>query len=159
LPSAVQYFHSQTLYGVEALRETEMELMGFLQQGCSNGEVVLSEEKLAEDVVGLAPCRVPVVSRDTYTHLFASRAALERRERDMASFWDALRQGEFRTDIAERYEVAYVVIDKASPEFAALQSSWQNGSEPISVRQGRFDPCFENASYVVYETRHNDCGD
>ena len=159
LPSAIQYFHSQTSYRAEVLSEAELDLMHYLQHGCTQGEVVLSHDELAEHVVALTPCRVPVVSPGTYTHLFVSGPALERREEDMASFWDAWREEEFRSDIAERYEVAYVVIDRASLEFAALQSSWQNDSDLTPAGQLRLDPCFENAGYVVYETRHNDCGD
>jgi hypothetical protein len=102
---------------------------------------------------------VPVLNPGTYTHLFVSRAALEERERDMDSFWNALRQGELRTAIARRYEVAFLVIDRASPEWAALQSSWQSSAEPTSAGQPRLDPCFENSRYVVYETRRNDWDD
>lgn len=157
IPSTVQYFQNQMHRGLEVLDENELELMGFLQQGCSNGEVVLSREKLAEHVVALAPCRVPVVSPGTYTHLFVSSPALERREEDMASFWDAWREGELRSDILERYAVDYVVVDKTSPYSSALQPSWHNDPDLTPVRQVHLDPCFENAGYVVYETRRNDC--
>jgi hypothetical protein len=155
IPSTVQYFQSQMHRELETLGEDELELMGFLGQVCANGEVVLAQADISEQISALTTCRVPLLSPGTYTHLFASRAALEERERDMVSFWTALRQGEFRTAIARRYEVACVVVDRASPEWAALQSSWQSGAEPTSEGQPRLDPCFENASYVVFETGHN----
>jgi len=156
LPSAVQYFHSQTLYGVEALRETEMELMGFLQQGCSNGEVVLSEEKLAEDVVGLAPCRVPVLSAGSYTHLFVSRPALERREEDMASFWDAWREGELRSDILERYGVDYVVVERRVGDLVVDEDFASAGNGEEGREALRLTPSFENEHFAVYSVVRED---
>ena len=157
IPSTVQYFQNQMHRGLEVLNENELELMGFLGQSCPDGEVVLSRRKLAELIVALTTCRVPVLSPGTYTHLWVSRDALERREEDMASFWDAWREGELRSDILERYAVDYVVVDKTSPYSSALQPSWHNDSDLTPVRQVHLDPCFENAGYVVYETRRNDC--
>lgn len=159
VPSTIQYFQSQTHRELVTLGEDELELMSFLGQVCANGEVVLAQPDIAEPISALTTCRVPVLNPGTYTHLFVSRAALEERERDMDSFWNALWQGELRTAIACRYEVAFLVIDRASPEWAALQSSWQNSAEPTSAGQPWLDPCFENSRYVVYETRRNDCGD
>ncbi len=159
MPSTVQYFRSQTYHGLQTLSEDELELMNFLAQGCANGEVVLAQEESAEPIVALTTCRVPVLNPGTYTHLFVSRAELEQRERDMLSFWQALGQGEFQTDVTERYEVAYVVIDRGSPEFAALRSSWQGGSEPASGGEMRLEPCFQNQKYVVYEVRQHDGND
>jgi hypothetical protein len=157
IPSSAQYFQSQAHHRLEALGEDELALTSFLGQRCPEGEVVLSRRTLAEPIVALTTCRVPILSPGTYTHLFVSRAALERREEDMASFWDAWREEELRSDILVRYEAAFVVIDKRSPDFTTLQPSWHTASGLTSTRRVRLAPCFENANYVVYETKCDDC--
>jgi hypothetical protein len=158
VPSSVQYFQTQRDRKLEILGEADLELLHFLGRECPNGEVVLSHRKLAEHIVALTPCRIPVLTC-TYAHLFVSQPALEQREEDVTFFWNAWREEDLRSDILERYEAAYVVIDKRSPDFTSLQPSWHNTSDLASERQVRLDPCFENASYVVYETRCDDCGE
>jgi len=156
IPSTVQYFQNQMHGGLEALDENELELMRFLGQSCPDGEVVLSRRKLAELIVGLAPCRVPVLSPGSYTHLFVSRPALERREEDMGSFWDAWREGEFRSDILERYAVDYVVVDRrvgdlvVDEDFASAGNG-EEGREALTLV-----PSFENEHFVVYSVVRED---
>lgn len=97
-----------------------------------------------------------VLSPSTYMHLFVSRPALERREEDMASFWDAWREGEFRSDILERYAVDYVVVDRSVGDLVvdedfASAGNGEEGREALTLVLS-----FENERFVVYRVVRED---
>jgi hypothetical protein len=156
VPSALQYFQSQTSYQLDQLSQSELELTGFLEGGCVDGGVVLSRQGTSSLVAALTQCRVPVLNIGAYSHSFVSLSGLSERKEDRARFWSDWNGGELRGDILERYRVDYVVVDRRTgdvvpQEGATLGTGLAETSQSVSL--GRV---MDNADFAVYEVRWDD---
>jgi hypothetical protein len=151
IPSAAQYFHSQMSHKLETLDQNELELMDFLSQSCSQGEVVFSRQNVGTSLVAVTKCRVPVLNLGIYTHPAISKSGLEQRRTDRDDFWNAWNGEELRDDILERYEVVYVVVDRRVGDVVPVRPFWTTGSDSSAVTQMALHPYFENEDFVVYK--------
>ena len=155
-PSTLQYVHGQMSQKLDILDQNEMELMAFLGQSCSHGEVAFSRQNVGAAVVAMTKCRVPVLNMGIYTHSLVSGDELEQRRLDRDDFWRAWNGQELRLDILARYEVAYVVVDRRAGDVIPVDPSWTTGSDSSAARQVVLHPCFENEDFVVYKVWRGD---
>ncbi len=156
IPSTAEYFHSRMRQRLDILGERELELVGFLDQGCIDGGVVFSRQQVAAPVAALTRCRVPVLNIGSYTNSFVSVSELRERRKDWDDFWDAWNKERVRTDILERYKVGYVVVDKRVGDLAperplASQTHGQAADRVVSM-----ETCFLNEDFVVYRVLADD---
>jgi hypothetical protein len=155
-PSTLQYVHGQMSQKLDILDQNEMELMAFLGQSCSHGEVAFSRQNVGAAVVAMTKCRVPVLNMGIYTHSLVSGDELEQRRLDRDDFWRAWNGQELRLDILARYEVAYVVVDRRAGDVIPVDPSWTTESDSSAARQVVLHPCFENEDFVVYKVWRGD---
>ena len=156
IPSSLQYFQRQLSYEHTVLESQELHLVEFLRGRCSEGQVVLSRQSAGEYVLALTTCRVPVLNLGIYPHSFAPREELEQRQADRDGFWDSWNQGELRSDIVERYEVDYVLVDKRAGD-AVLNGGFVSSRSGVGVEEPlSLVPSFENEHFVVYSVIRED---
>lgn len=141
LPSTVQwlYVYRQQLSMAEASR-AEITAVRSLSPHCRQGETVLAQGTVSSSVLALTSCRLPFV--DGIGHAFGPgltpRADLERRQADVAAFWEAWTRSELRADVLARYNVSYVLAPAG------------NGPRPAN---GRLRRTFANEALMVFEVR------
>ncbi len=156
IPSTAQFFQRQMYYKLGVVEESQLEVMEFLDAGCSQGEVLQSRQDVAAVTAAVTRCRVPVLNIGAYTHSFVSPTGLNQRRADRETFWDAWNGGELRRDILERYKVDYVVVDRrmgdAVPDEAFASAALSTrGAEALSVVM-----VFRNEDFAVYEVLRDD---
>lgn len=156
IPSTIQYFDRQMSYKLDILDASQLEVMDFLRQSCLHGEVVLSRQRVAEPIVAVTDCRVPVLDLGTYTHSFVSMAELTQRRRDRDDFWDGWGTEELQTGILERYDVMYLVIDKRAGDTVRTYGSGTEGHGRSALKGVSLQPCFENEDFMVYKVWQSD---
>lgn len=149
IPSTVQHFSVFRASELPKLDRSEMELVGFLKEACSRGEVALSRQESAVVLLAMTNCRVPVAAGLYATQLTGLRE-LQQRSKDRDDFWAAWNQGELRTDILDRYKVAYVVVDKKAQSAGPVSSV---GQDRLTLAETVLRPRYENRRFVVYQVR------
>lgn len=131
------------------LDSSTTQVLAFLGQACTRGEVVLSSKDLAIPLVTMTKCRVPVSTGIWETH-FAGPSEVQQRLADRDGFWTDWRQGELRKDILERYNVVYLAVNKAEGDARPAGATGEGRGLPA---QACLVPRFENAGFLVYEVR------
>jgi len=152
IPSSAQFFARPARLGLSVVEKGELEAIGYLQEHCTDGEVVLAGSPLAAYLVALSPCRVPIVLPGQLNHAFVSRSELGQRRLDQNRLWDAWDRGILRTTTLERYGISYVVLAKGDhPPFSYDDRYWigHNASREQVVKT--IHPSFENRDFVIYE--------
>ena len=152
IPSSAQFFARPPRLGLSVVERGQLEATGYLQEHCTNGEVVLARPPLAAYLVALSPCRLPVVLRSQLNHAFVSRSELGQRRLDQNRFWDAWDRGILRTSTLERYGISYVVLAKVDDALLSYNDRYwigQDASREEVVKT--IHPSSENRDFVIYE--------
>jgi hypothetical protein len=150
VPSSIQYFGMQMSEARGVLDKGGVEALSYLDHSCQGGEVVLSGERLNTLVAAASRCRVPVA--DIYAYVQTSEVGLDQRLTDYSGFWQSWREGELRTDILAKYQVAYVAVDKQADGVGPGRPSLEATETEPERTQGTFlRLCFENEEFIIYE--------
>jgi len=152
IPSSAQFVAGLPRSGLPVVERGQLEAIGYLEQHCTNGEVVLAQPPLAAYLVALSPCRVPVVLSSHFNHAYASRYELGQRRLDQKRFWDAWDRGILGTSTLERYGISYVLLAKEDNALLSCKDRYwigQNASREEAVKA--IHPSFENRDFVIYE--------
>jgi hypothetical protein len=156
VPSTAQFFQRQMHDRFGVVEESELEVMKFLDAGCSRGEVVQSRQDVAAVAAAVTKCRVPVLNIGAYSHSFVSPAGLDQRRTDRDTFWDAWNSGELRGEILDRYDVDYVVVDRRRGDAVPGEDS---GSAALSTRESEplsLTMVYQNQDFAVYGVLRDD---
>jgi hypothetical protein len=156
VPSAIQYFQSQTSYQLDQISQSELELIDFLEGRCMDGEVVLSRQRVASLVAALTQCRVPVLNIGAYTHSFVSLSGLNERKEDRDRFWSDWNDEQPRGEILERYRVDYVVVDRRTGDMASHEGRTPGMGPAGTPGSMTLDQVMDNVDFAVYEVRWDD---
>jgi hypothetical protein len=150
LPSSLQFFRVQASQPTTVLASSEVELVEALGASLPSGQVVISRQEVAEVVVSLTPCRVPVLNLGIYPHSFVSMAELAERRADRDEFWEDWNEGRVRDDILERYGVKYVVVDRRQGDATLVDLPESRGGSPGSEGSVPLSRFFQNEDFVIY---------
>jgi hypothetical protein len=138
VPSTVQHLGKQLTYSPKPIDKNTMDVIGFLKQVCSRGEVVFVREGMGSFIVAMTTCRVPLAQDCA---LPVPQDEFWRRRRDQRDFWNGETTEEARHEILQRYKAHYLVIDKRMDKSLVPRSHVLN------------EPLFENAQYALYLIR------
>jgi len=152
IPSSAQFFARLSRSGLSVVEKGQLEAIGYLEEHCTNGEVVLAQPPWAAYLVALSPCRVPFASLGKINHSFVSQGELEQRRLDQNRFWDAWDRGILRTSTLERYGISYVWPASGDNALLSYEDRYwigQNASREEVVKV--IHPSSENRDFVIYQ--------
>jgi hypothetical protein len=125
----------------------ERDLVDFLHEACSDGEVVLVPKKYTKGkrlpVSVLTPCRTPY--EDLFLPYLVPVAEIQRRERDLKAFWKSVSNNIPRKEVIERYGVDYLVTSRRKMTASSESSRERSLNESGLVR------LYENDDFQVYK--------
>lgn len=166
IPSTIQFFHYVNGFQPGAMDQNERELLTFLGEHASPGDVVAtrkeyvatddSPDRSAAPISSLTRCRT--LLSDVFAGSFASPEELQRRSRDLNEFWEGWARGKLRTDLLIGYQVDYLVVNRRPVDGDNESPHWAAAPPQEAAADVALERCFANAGFLVYRVRRNPAG-
>jgi hypothetical protein len=142
-PGTVNTFKAGSQNGDLMLAATEeVAVAEYFRRSAPSGAIVACDSpSLRRVLLGIAGVRVPF-SPEFFPVSFLRRAQIEARTSDLAAFWQAWSEGHFRTDLAQKYQIDFVVSQRQLAGQVELlrQGTWFVYSWGASSRAGSAPP-------------------
>jgi hypothetical protein len=151
VPSTVQHFGRVMALTLEALEAEELGVIRFVRENARPGDVVLSSERMANPLVTMTRCRVPVIEERLMPYL-VPMGELRRRLADRSDFWTAWQAGQLRGDVLGRYNVRYVVTEH-DPVSGTFLPAVRGPGRRFVPGSPSLELGFANARFAVYKVR------